>query len=134
MQKVEATAENNATSCHSSGYMACVERDRELIEKGSDAQVSIHSHIEEAHFFAKRNKGTACAVNLIFVVKFTGNLILYMQFGVPLIFNIYLQIHFVLKFHVLIKCQIHFAFKFHVLIMCLHSFSVEFLYKARLRS
>ncbi|XP_030460453.1 two-component response regulator-like APRR5 isoform X1 [Syzygium oleosum] len=40
LQKVEATAENNATSCHSSGYMACVERDRELIEKGSDAQSS----------------------------------------------------------------------------------------------
>ncbi|XP_030532307.1 two-component response regulator-like APRR9 [Rhodamnia argentea] len=40
LQKVEATAENNASSNHSSGYMACVERDKELIEKGSDAQSS----------------------------------------------------------------------------------------------
>ncbi|KAF8042798.1 hypothetical protein BT93_A1199 [Corymbia citriodora subsp. variegata] len=40
LQKVEATAENNAASNHSSGYMACVERDRALIEKGSDAQSS----------------------------------------------------------------------------------------------
>ncbi|KAK3445712.1 hypothetical protein EUGRSUZ_A01405 [Eucalyptus grandis] len=40
LQKVEATAENNATSNQSSGYMACVERDKELIEKGSDAQSS----------------------------------------------------------------------------------------------
>ncbi|KAI3417844.1 uncharacterized protein J3R85_014105 [Psidium guajava] len=40
LQKVEATAENNASSNHSSGYMACVERGKELIEKGSDAQSS----------------------------------------------------------------------------------------------
>ncbi|XP_057507156.1 two-component response regulator-like APRR5 [Actinidia eriantha] len=39
-QKAEATAENNATSNHSSGFMACVERNRECIEKGSDAQSS----------------------------------------------------------------------------------------------
>ncbi|KAM7467629.1 hypothetical protein LguiB_015191 [Lonicera macranthoides] len=39
-QKVEATAENNATSNHSSGYMACLKRNRECIEKGSDAQSS----------------------------------------------------------------------------------------------
>ncbi|XP_052210382.1 two-component response regulator-like APRR5 isoform X2 [Diospyros lotus] len=38
--KVEATAENNAASNHSSGYMACIERNRECIEKGSDAQSS----------------------------------------------------------------------------------------------
>lgn len=38
-QKVEATAENNACSNHSSGYKACVQRNRECIEKGSDAQV-----------------------------------------------------------------------------------------------
>lgn len=38
-QKVEATAENNACSSHSSGYNACVQRNRECIEKGSDAQV-----------------------------------------------------------------------------------------------
>ncbi|KAK4480540.1 hypothetical protein RD792_013617 [Penstemon davidsonii] len=39
-QKVEATAENNALSNHSSGYMACIQRNRECIEKGSDAQSS----------------------------------------------------------------------------------------------
>lgn len=39
-QKVEATAENNACSNHSSGYKACVQRNRECIEKGSDAQSS----------------------------------------------------------------------------------------------
>ncbi|PSS32282.1 Two-component response regulator-like [Actinidia chinensis var. chinensis] len=39
-QKAEATAENNATSNHSSGFRACVERNRECIEKGSDAQSS----------------------------------------------------------------------------------------------
>ncbi|KAL8534680.1 hypothetical protein ACS0TY_010635 [Phlomoides rotata] len=39
-QKIEATAENNATSNHSSGYMACIQRNRECIEKGSDAQSS----------------------------------------------------------------------------------------------
>ncbi|KAK1361130.1 two-component response regulator-like APRR5 [Heracleum sosnowskyi] len=39
-QKVEATAENNAVSNHSSGYEACIKRDRECIEKGSDAQSS----------------------------------------------------------------------------------------------
>ncbi|CAL5364630.1 unnamed protein product [Camellia sinensis] len=39
-QKVEATAENNASSNHSSGYMACIQRNRECIEKGSDAQSS----------------------------------------------------------------------------------------------
>ncbi|WOG97014.1 hypothetical protein DCAR_0416353 [Daucus carota subsp. sativus] len=38
--KVEATAENNAPSNHSSGYEACIKRDRECIEKGSDAQSS----------------------------------------------------------------------------------------------
>ncbi|XP_076890298.1 two-component response regulator-like APRR5 [Bidens hawaiensis] len=39
-QKVEATAENNATSNQSSGYIACIKRNRECIEKGSDAQSS----------------------------------------------------------------------------------------------
>lgn len=39
-QKVEATAENDAASNHSSGYEACVQRNRECIEKGSDAQSS----------------------------------------------------------------------------------------------
>ncbi|KAI3471267.1 hypothetical protein Pfo_027930 [Paulownia fortunei] len=39
-QKIEATAENNAISNHSSGYMACIQRNRECIEKGSDAQSS----------------------------------------------------------------------------------------------
>ncbi|XP_057951285.1 two-component response regulator-like APRR9 [Malania oleifera] len=39
-QKVEATAENNAGSNHSSGYKACIQRNKECIEKGSDAQSS----------------------------------------------------------------------------------------------
>lgn len=39
-QKLEFTAENNATSNnHSSGYMACINGD--YIEKGSDAQVRV---------------------------------------------------------------------------------------------
>ncbi|KAI4383167.1 hypothetical protein MLD38_009039 [Melastoma candidum] len=38
--KVEATAENNAASNNSGGFLVCTERDRELIEKGSDAQSS----------------------------------------------------------------------------------------------
>lgn len=40
-QKLEATAENNDTSNHSSGYMTCIQRNRECIEKGSDTQVNI---------------------------------------------------------------------------------------------
>lgn len=43
-QKIEATAENNATSNHSSGYMACIQRNRECIEKGTDAQVFLISY------------------------------------------------------------------------------------------
>lgn len=43
LQKDEATTENNGASNHSSGYMACLDRDKELIEKGSDAQVSNYS-------------------------------------------------------------------------------------------
>lgn len=39
-QKVEATAENNAASNRSSGDAACIQRNKDLIEKGSDAQVS----------------------------------------------------------------------------------------------
>ncbi|KAK6936615.1 Signal transduction response regulator, receiver domain, partial [Dillenia turbinata] len=39
-QKVEATAENDAGSNHSSDYMPCVQRNNEGIEKGSDAQSS----------------------------------------------------------------------------------------------
>ncbi|MED6223070.1 hypothetical protein PIB30_070423 [Stylosanthes scabra] len=39
-QKVEATAENNDASIHSSGDAACIQRNKELIEKGSDAQSS----------------------------------------------------------------------------------------------
>lgn len=40
LQKVEATAENNAASNRSSGDAACIQRNKDLIEKGSDAQVS----------------------------------------------------------------------------------------------
>lgn len=39
-QKDEATAENNAISNYSSDYMACIQRNRECIEKGTDAQSS----------------------------------------------------------------------------------------------
>ncbi|CAL0327520.1 unnamed protein product [Lupinus luteus] len=39
-QKVEATAENNATSSRLSGDAAWIQRNKELIEKGSDAQSS----------------------------------------------------------------------------------------------
>lgn len=39
-QKVEATAENNAASNRSSGEAACIQRNMELMEKGSDAQSS----------------------------------------------------------------------------------------------
>ncbi|CAL5204149.1 unnamed protein product [Lathyrus oleraceus] len=41
LQKVEATAENNAASNRSSGdAAACIQRNKDLIEKGSDAQSS----------------------------------------------------------------------------------------------
>lgn len=39
-RKVEGTSENNAASYHSSGSMACNKRNKECIEKGSDAQSS----------------------------------------------------------------------------------------------
>ncbi|CAK8567706.1 unnamed protein product [Lathyrus sativus] len=39
-QKVEAMAENNAASNRSSGDAACIQRNKDLIEKGSDAQSS----------------------------------------------------------------------------------------------
>lgn len=39
-QQAEATAENNAGSNHSSGHMACIQRNAKQIEKGSDAQSS----------------------------------------------------------------------------------------------
>ncbi|KAK6135154.1 hypothetical protein DH2020_031102 [Rehmannia glutinosa] len=39
-QKDETTAENNAISNHSSGYLSCIQRNRECVEKGSDAQSS----------------------------------------------------------------------------------------------
>ncbi|KAI4384877.1 hypothetical protein MLD38_002971 [Melastoma candidum] len=40
LRKVEATAENNAASNNSGGFLVCAERDKELVEKGSDAQSS----------------------------------------------------------------------------------------------
>ncbi|KAL5180972.1 DNA mismatch repair protein MSH1, mitochondrial [Glycine soja] len=40
-QKVEATAENNVASNHSSGDVACIQRNMELIQKGSDAQTFV---------------------------------------------------------------------------------------------
>lgn len=39
-QKFEATAENNAASNRSGGDAACIQRNKDLIEKGSDAQSS----------------------------------------------------------------------------------------------
>jgi hypothetical protein len=39
-QKVEATAENNAAGYRSSGEAACIQINKDLIEKGSDAQSS----------------------------------------------------------------------------------------------
>ncbi|KZV31006.1 hypothetical protein F511_18110 [Dorcoceras hygrometricum] len=39
-QKVEATAENKANSNHSSGFIACIQRNKECIDIGSDAQSS----------------------------------------------------------------------------------------------
>ena len=42
-EKDEATAENNATSNRSSGYMSCIQRNKEGTEKGNDAQVSLVS-------------------------------------------------------------------------------------------
>ncbi|XP_031257482.1 two-component response regulator-like APRR5 isoform X2 [Pistacia vera] len=39
-QKIEATSENDAASNHSSGHVACIQRNEECIEKGSDAQSS----------------------------------------------------------------------------------------------
>lgn len=40
-QKDEATSENNAASNHSSGQLACRQRNNEQIENGSDTQVSV---------------------------------------------------------------------------------------------
>ncbi|PIN13655.1 hypothetical protein CDL12_13719 [Handroanthus impetiginosus] len=62
-QKVEATAENDAISNHSSDYMACVQRNRECIEKGSDAQSSCTkpeietqgANIEQPHCISQPN-------------------------------------------------------------------------------
>lgn len=44
-QKDEATAENNAISNSSSDYMACIQRNRECIEKGTDAQVIVQLNL-----------------------------------------------------------------------------------------
>lgn len=44
-QKDEATAENNAISNYSSDYMACIQRNRECIEKGTDAQVIVQLNL-----------------------------------------------------------------------------------------
>lgn len=40
-RKVEATSENDAASNHSNGYVACVQRYDENIDKASDSQVSV---------------------------------------------------------------------------------------------
>ena len=46
-QQAEATAENNAGSNHSSGHMACIQRNAKQIEKGSDAQVSVYNMLNK---------------------------------------------------------------------------------------
>ncbi|KAE9604067.1 putative response regulator and transcription factor RR-A-type family [Lupinus albus] len=66
-QKVEATAENNATSNHSSGDAAFIQRNKELIEKGSDAQSSCtkpdleaeSGPVETVREFSPRTSGEA---------------------------------------------------------------------------
>ncbi|KAL0403276.1 UNVERIFIED_CONTAM: Two-component response regulator-like APRR5 [Sesamum radiatum] len=71
-QKVEATAENNDISNHSSGYMACIQRNRECIEKGSDAQSSCTkpevetegADVEHAHTLSQP-KAAKCLSNEI---------------------------------------------------------------------
>ncbi|XP_057774119.1 two-component response regulator-like APRR5 isoform X2 [Salvia miltiorrhiza] len=77
-QKIEATAENNATSNHSSGYMACVQRNRECIEKGTDAQSSCTRpeletdgpDVEHAHSLLQPKTNTCFSNNInIFVHK-----------------------------------------------------------------
>ena len=40
-QQLEGTSENNAASNRSNGRMACIQRNTEQIEKGSDEQVSV---------------------------------------------------------------------------------------------
>lgn len=40
-QKIEATSENDAVSNHSNGNTACIQRNEDKIDKGSDAQVSV---------------------------------------------------------------------------------------------
>lgn len=40
-EKVEVTSENDTANNHSNGYAACVQRNKENIDKGSDAQVSV---------------------------------------------------------------------------------------------
>ncbi|KAL0340923.1 UNVERIFIED_CONTAM: Two-component response regulator-like APRR5 [Sesamum radiatum] len=69
-QKVEATAENNDISNHSSGYMACIQRNRECFEKGSDAQSSCTkpeletegANVEHVHSLSQP-KATKCLSN-----------------------------------------------------------------------
>ncbi|XP_047324998.1 two-component response regulator-like APRR9 [Impatiens glandulifera] len=54
-QKVEATADNNDASNHSSGYIASIQRNRERIEKGSDAQSSCTKPDMEADVLCLEN-------------------------------------------------------------------------------
>ncbi|XWS38060.1 hypothetical protein CRYUN_Cryun19dG0098500 [Craigia yunnanensis] len=64
-KRVEATAENNAASNHSSGCLACVQRNKEQTEKGSDAQSSCtkpdmeaeSAHMENMQEFSDLTKG-----------------------------------------------------------------------------
>ncbi|EYU45316.1 hypothetical protein MIMGU_mgv1a004082mg [Erythranthe guttata] len=56
-QKDEATAENNAISNQSSGYMSQIPRERECIEKGSDDQNSSREAIDLIGAFDNHLKG-----------------------------------------------------------------------------
>lgn len=40
-EKIEGTSDNDAASNHSSGYVACAQRNKENIEKGTDSQVCV---------------------------------------------------------------------------------------------
>lgn len=45
-QKVEATSENNPTSNHSSDHVACIQKNKEALNKVSDAQVSVSHFLD----------------------------------------------------------------------------------------
>lgn len=48
-QTLDATSENNATSNHSSAYIAHLQKNKECSEKGSVAQVSVSNRLNKNH-------------------------------------------------------------------------------------